>query len=387
MPGKTPIPFRGDGLLTCVGYTDPDPVQISDAQETLADITVTIRNDDDRNAICKEITITLPVGPKPTDLTEEDTFSRLVSSDINWRLTKVQGERGVYLAKPKKPTVPPGDEGAFTLTIGGIKVNKMIGTAKIVVTEQSGKPITSREATAVLAKLPKSFAFGDFRPDRILVKRGYALTLSWEATDRPGASYVLSYGGIEEPIADKVRQWTLYPRQDTAFQLRLDYRESGAPAVTRTLSTFVTVAEPDLITGKLTVLGTARLLSSRQSIAAGSGKLTLDPEHSTVIAENNKFIAGTDGLLTVSVRSHVDMTPATARVRLSKGSWTYTAAVNTRDKQDGECAAPLVLAVPAGALLDITHSGKSGFSPRTNWLGFGTGLLSARPAQTRRGER
>lgn len=208
----------------------------------------------------RQIEIALPVGdpgePDPTDLTEVApslSAASISSSDGTvWNVTAGVAAGSFIFAPQDGPVLIEAQ--ALTLTIVGIEVGPLVGTADIVVSEWaaagSGTPPTppalaSGQAVFAVAKFPAGFFAFDFAPSAPQVASGSSVMLTWQgSTD---ATFRIGYDDVDPVDVTDVRSWTSPPLYvATTFILYASASQDGQ-TVTLEQSTTVTVAAPQVV--------------------------------------------------------------------------------------------------------------------------------------------
>jgi hypothetical protein len=249
-------------LLTYAMMTMPSPVSVSPSPQNPAQLVLTIVVSCPRNvgvAMVSQIGVTLPVGkgasPDPTDLTETAPPASAAS------ITSTGGEQwtaaaglapGVFLLTPPGGMFPVA-QGSLTITIVGIAVSTLVGTALITINEWAAQgnaqPPPPRSApsgtgTIAVAKFPSGFYAFDFTAGTPQINSGQTVTLSWVGSTN--AIYTLKYADQSVSVS-AVRSWTSPPLYTTtAFILTASSTQNGQ-TVSLDLSTVVIIAAPAVV--------------------------------------------------------------------------------------------------------------------------------------------
>ncbi|MEV4442347.1 hypothetical protein AB0K09_25725 [Streptomyces sp. NPDC049577] len=364
----------GDTLLSYALETDPDPFQAGGT----ATLRLTVRGGT-RPAHCRQIVLALPTGAGPGELTA-------APGSLTVAVTGGESEEqgGGWTATA---TTPPG-EAVFTLTpargrgwlagvtpltvtLGQIRVNTATGTARLRITEETSADGTvwePRGTDLALAKFPDGFVFGDLRPDRIHVKNGECVTLTWRGSP---ATYTMDWGRRPVEVTTE-GTWTSPPLHDTTV-FRLAARLPGSTAE-RVLTTLVTVARPHLRVADLEAAGQVRMLGTGQRLGA--------PVPGTPV----RYTAPTDGLLLGHVRARTGRPPATLRITVMADGTAVYGQQFASDNQDTSrlpSETPFHLPVGRGHTVVVTAAGAEDDDFGLTWMPYGTGLLQPEQAAGR----
>ncbi|WP_171163741.1 hypothetical protein [Streptomyces sp. I05A-00742] len=358
-----------DTLLSYALETDPDPFQVGGT----ATLRLTVRGGA-RPAHCRRIVVAVPTGAGPGELTS-------APGSLTAAVTGGDGEEqgGGWSATA---TTPPG-EAAFTftpargqgwlagvtpltVTLGQIRVNTATGTSRIRITEETsasgdGTGWATRGRDLALAKFPEGFVFRDLRPDRLHVKNGESVVLTWRGSP---ATYTMAWNRRRPVPVTADGTWTSPPLHDTTvFRLAATLPGSGAE---RVLTTLVTVARPHLRVTGLQAAGRVHLFGTSQELDA--------PTPGTPA----RYTATADGVLLGHVRAHTGRTPASLRVSvLASGTPVYGQQF-VSDNQDSSrlpSETPFHLPVAHGSTVVVTAQGAEGDDFGLTWLPYGSGPL------------
>jgi len=241
-------------LLTYSLFTSPAPLQVSpqSGPPSVAGITFVISCPITLNSVTvQQITFNLPVGdpqnPDATDLTEVGTgIDASVSSSGTdaWKVGPGAGAGSFLL-------VPAGGSGVIdsqglTVTLTGIQVSPIVGTAEIDIVEiatADKMPAQARECTIAAAKFPYQFYAGNFAAQSPMVQNGQSAALSWVGS--VDAKYTI-FWAAQSQVVSNVNQWTSPPLTDTtAFMLEVEAQQAGQ-TVKLYFNATVVVADPSI---------------------------------------------------------------------------------------------------------------------------------------------
>lgn len=265
----TQIAPGGSTLLTYDLLTTPSPLQVSPQSGNPSVSVLTFVVSCPVNvgqATVTSITFNLPVGdpanPDAASLT--DTTSGLSpsvsSSGTDVWLIGDGGAAGSFVLKPA-----PGNNGTIssqglTVTIEGLVVNLVVGTALVHVVEQAmadNAPLQPRTADVLVPKFPQNVSVQYLTASEPMVQNGQSVTLSWAGSN--GAEYLLVYGA-EPPIdVSNIRIWAS-PRlsMTTTFILQVSAQQGGQ-TVNFYFGVTVIVSNPDIVAQSLDVTGNTML--------------------------------------------------------------------------------------------------------------------------------
>jgi hypothetical protein len=212
-----------------------------------------------------QITFNLPVGdpnaPDASDLTEVSTgISPSVSSSGSdqWQIGPGTAA-GSFVLQPKTGTPGIITAQGLTVTLTGIQVSPIVGTAELDIVETATAtkmPAETRQCTIELPKFPYGFYAGNFTASKPMVQDGATVVLSWIGSVQ--ASYTLLWGTQSQNVSS-VNQWTSPALTDTTtFILEVSAQEGGQ-TVTLYFSVTVIVADPNITVTTLDVLQTSTL--------------------------------------------------------------------------------------------------------------------------------
>ncbi|MGK5631696.1 hypothetical protein [Streptomyces sp. URMC 123] len=357
----------GDGtLLSYALKTDPDPVQVGGT----ATLRLTVRGGP-RPAHCRRIVLALPTGAgadelitAPGSLTAVVTGGEAEEQGGGWTATATTppGE-AVFTLTPARGRGWLAGVTPLTVTLGQIRVNTATGTPRLRITEETsadGTAWETRGSELALAKFPEGFVFRDLRPDRVHVKNGETVTLTWDGSP---ATYTMDWGrGPAQVTTDGT--WTSPPLHDTtAFRLAARLPNSTAE---RVLTTLVTVARPHLRVTDLQSAGRVRMLGASLPVDA--------PAPGT----SARYTATTDGLLLGHVKARTGQAPASLRITvLADGATVYGQQFvsDNRDASRLPSETPFHLPVAHGRTVVVTAQGAEGDDFGLTWMPYGSGGL------------
>lgn len=257
-------PFDTSGtLLTYALATSQNPVEVSPSSTEPSITNLTFVASCPMNVgscTVRQIEIALPVGdpsePDPTDLTEVApplSAASISSSDGTvWGVTAGVAPGAFIFAPQSGPALIEAQ--ALTLTISGIEVGLLVGTAEIVMSEWAAPgsdappappaPASGRTTFAV-AKFPAGFFAFDFAPSAPQVASGSSVTLTWQgSTD---AIFRIGYDDVGPVEVTDVRSWTSPPLYVATTFILYASASQGGQTVTLEQSTTVTVAAPQVV--------------------------------------------------------------------------------------------------------------------------------------------
>jgi hypothetical protein len=179
-------------LLEYALLTVPAPLQAG----MPATLTLAISNGGHQPVTVTSIVVTLPIGSNAKDLTGSTGFQTSVTSGWN-----VAQSGGVLTLTPAGSGAVGGT--AIVLTIANVAVNERPGTAEIAIGETAalaGGNATNNSTSLPAAKFPAQFALSNLIVMPPEVPFGGSVSLTWTGTQTDGATYTLTYPGVE-PIA------------------------------------------------------------------------------------------------------------------------------------------------------------------------------------------
>ncbi|WP_058041042.1 hypothetical protein [Streptomyces roseifaciens] len=240
-------------------------------------VRVIVSNPGPRTVFCQDITISVPLGDNALDLckrgfeikaqpTKGWTFGRVTDNDI---ILLPPGEYARFLAKPEKPTHKGSGTAvqgqSLTITLPGLKINDASGTARIEIRERATTdpnkwPPSPHYTTRPLVKIPvqddDTARHGNpitkFAPNRMSVKSGAEIRLSWECALPAGFEVRYPNDGSVKPNTKKNDNekfaWYATVTRDASFLLAARVNDKHYYATTH-----VTVSNP--VYPELTVPG------------------------------------------------------------------------------------------------------------------------------------
>ncbi|MFE9222895.1 hypothetical protein ACFYN3_42390 [Streptomyces lavendulae] len=219
---SVPAPAAGPLRLDYTLSTVPARLRVSTAtQEKLGRLDLTVTGGTTASPLyCEQITITLPIGPGPTQLTEAalDVIAREVTGGTGsnqgrgWDITETPGNtRRTFTCTPRHEARFDGTW-PLKLSLIDIPLNRQPGDAPITIAESTrttNGDYETREETVPITKSPPEFIFTDFRPENIAVPRDRGVKLFWVCDGDADATFTLFWTGNTsgESIAKNVRTW------------------------------------------------------------------------------------------------------------------------------------------------------------------------------------
>lgn len=264
-------PVSSNTLLAYALNTLPDPLQVSPATGNIvyASLSFSISNNTSAAIEVSEILFTLPIGDLAQDITTDATaIMTSVSPAGVWNISMIS--TGLFKAEPASGAPVTVTKEGIIMQLFNIPVNQETGTVSISIQENASNPTSpaqQRNAVFEIAKFPYGFYFTNFSPNLAQVPDKGSVTLTWEGSDQ--ATYSMNFGGAPVDVSE-LRLWVSPPLlNDTTFLLIATVVSDGQ-TVTRTLSTTVVVANPELSATSLAVSGTATI----QGATSLSGAVT-----------------------------------------------------------------------------------------------------------------
>jgi hypothetical protein len=318
-------------LLNYSLITSPNPLQVSpqsgppsQAQLTFV-LSCPITFD---QVTVTQITFNLPIGdpkaPDATDLTEVSTgISASVSSSGSdqWQIGP-RAAAGSFVLTPKSGgTGVIGTQG-LTVTLTGIQVSPIVGTAELDIAEMAtatNMPAQARECTIALPKFPYGFYAGNFTASAPMVQDNATVVLSWVGSVQ--ATYTLLWG-THSQVVSNVNQWTSPALTDTTtFILQVEAQEGGE-TVKLYFSITVIVANPNLVATTLQVLQTSALEGNVTvgSTAANANLNVNGTASATVVSTEILRVSGAASASSF-MTSHLSASDATIHGLSTAGSW------------------------------------------------------------------
>ncbi|MEU4955685.1 hypothetical protein [Streptomyces lavendulae] len=273
VPGRAAGPLLLDYTLSTV----PARLRVSTAtQDRLGRLDLTVTGGTTASPYyCEQITITLPIGPGPTQLTEaglgviarEVTGGSGGNQGRGWDITETPGNtRRTFTCTPRHEA---RFDGTWTLKLSliDIPLNRQPGDAPITIAESTRTTdgdYETREETVPITKSPPEFIFTDFRPENIAVPRTQAVKLHWVCDGDADATFTLFWNGNTEAIGKGVRQWppagrTVTITKDTSFMLRANTKNPSGGDEYHYQTIVINCTDPDLTANTLNVTNTSNL--------------------------------------------------------------------------------------------------------------------------------
>ncbi|MGW2543596.1 hypothetical protein ACWC5I_22650 [Kitasatospora sp. NPDC001574] len=300
----------GASASTALNYlvtTAPSPLEITpaDTTPTPATISVTAANPGPDPVRVVSVRFTLPEGAGAGALTEHlDRIHATVTPGADW--TFARQDDGTFLA------VPTSDQGfvevddkAVLFELTDIAVNGEIGVTTVDIlerTQDEDGDTAKGTAQFQLGKCFPGFQFSDLQPaflddGHTTVTNGDTVTLTWTASH--GATYTVLHENQQYDVTN-TRTWTSPElTRDATFHLRAGLTTDGH-TVTHYLHTGVTVDEPDLALGTLTVNGSLTAHSDIDAVDSGAivriGELRGPSGQPLQINSHTRILTGNDGL-------------------------------------------------------------------------------------------
>ncbi|MFK0202608.1 hypothetical protein [Streptomyces lavendulae] len=270
-----PIPVSGPLRLDYTLSTVPARLRVSTAtQDKLGRLDVTVTGGTTSSPLfCEQITITLPIGPGPTQLTE--AAPDVIAPEVTGGTSPIQG--GTWDPAESSPSgtlrtftfTPRRDEARFDgtwtlkLSLTDIPLNRQPGDAPITITESTRTTDGNygpREETMPITKSPPEFVFTDFRPENIAVTRTQNVKLFWVCEGDADATFTLFWTGNTngESIAKNIRTWPPAGRnvtitKDTSFMLRAKTKNLSGTDEYHYQTIVINCTNPDLTANTLNV--------------------------------------------------------------------------------------------------------------------------------------
>jgi hypothetical protein len=332
-------------------------------------VNLVLRADNKTNTrlTCHKITIAIPVGDRPTDLTttlEDLDVQTDSSSDTTW--TRDDVKNGVALTNTTG--VPP--TGWVTATLTGITVGSATTTATVTVTDDTPALLTARD----ISTLNPRVVFSDLIPRVALVPQGTEAELIWQTNIDTcpvvrNATQVLQATPADDPSAAQPLDKTVHNARirvfrDTAVTLTAHITDTAHVTDTATLGTYVLVEGPLLWAGNLTVADTTAVF----------GLTATHTWHPTSTTPTHGWRADTDGLVGIAAG------PPKHVMRLSIGSpntpTLYTTHFRGRHASIDSAAPRLTLPLARSNILTITAEPPAGSWVHLRWWPLGNGALT-----------
>ena len=242
---------------------DPDPIRVSPATGTVetADLVIVASRRSSEAIECNKIVIVVPTGPNSPDLALDLEGIDAQTSLTDWTATtNAQAKTITFLPTAGHATI--GRDEGITLQLMGVRINRQVGTAPLTIhvysrvagDEADFMPNTT---TLEIGKFPADFYLRYLIADPLIIDNGGTVTLRWEAGGV--SSLRLLYDTADVNVLDKNTYRVDNVSHTTVFYLRATVQVGNGTAE-RILSTTVTVNQPDLDVGNLTVHGRFAIL-------------------------------------------------------------------------------------------------------------------------------
>jgi hypothetical protein len=213
----------------------------------------------------QQIAFNLPVGdptaPQSTDLTETATgITASVSSSgaDQWQIAPGVSA-GSFVLTPAPQASGLIDGQGLTVTLSGIEIGPVVGTALLEIVElasSSSSPAGARLCAIQVAKFPYGFFAGNFAASEPMIDNGGTVTLSWIGSTGP--RYRLLWASQSLDVST-LRRWTSPALTDsTTFILQVSAQQGGQ-TVDIHFSLTVIVARPNIVATQLQVLQSSAL--------------------------------------------------------------------------------------------------------------------------------
>ncbi|MFE9222918.1 hypothetical protein ACFYN3_42520 [Streptomyces lavendulae] len=340
VPGRAAGPLLLDYTLSTV----PARLRVSTAtQDRLGRLDLTVTGGTTASPYyCEQITITLPIGPGPTQLTEaglgviarEVTGGSGGNQGRGWDITETPGNtRRTFTCTPRHEA---RFDGTWTLKLSliDIPLNRQPGDAPITIAESTRTTdgdYETREETVPITKSPPEFIFTDFRPENIAVPRTQAVKLHWVCDGDADATFTLFWNGNTEAIGKGVRQWppagrTVTITKDTSFMLRANTKNPSGGDEYHYQTIVINCTDPDLNANTLNVAGITNLNGTtnlKTATVAGTTNLngTTNTKDLTV---NSGYTLTANGPVTLAGATSLNGSTTTRNLTVNSG-YTLTA--------------------------------------------------------------
>ncbi|MGG2463632.1 hypothetical protein ACO0M4_28175 [Streptomyces sp. RGM 3693] len=196
-----------DSLLGYAIEPDPDPLTVSTAKDPVnGRLNITVSPGNSGPTYCQKVTVRILIGADASALTENRAQLTSSVDASNWtpRPKFSEGTWEVFEFVPDRPVQVT--EGAVTLIVSQIEVNKTVGEAGIEIIEETSPTngsFTPKTTEAQVTKFPAEFVFRNLRPTKVMVANGEKAVLKWDgSTD---AAYMMFWDSNSQDVA-KVRE-------------------------------------------------------------------------------------------------------------------------------------------------------------------------------------
>ncbi|MFF5213004.1 hypothetical protein [Streptosporangium sp. NPDC000396] len=364
-------------LLRYTLKTIPAPVPISGDKNQDLRLELKVNGTPGRDAYCEKIQIRFPHGDASEALTETAPSEFYTGTEAatppgiggTWTRDKELIDGYAVFTFTPSPSRKPNFNGqnTITLVLSNFYVNKTLGTVPIEIIEWTSE-INGNFTEKHLAepfevdKWPAEFTFQNLRPNRISVKRGEGVTLTWESSTE--GTYRMHWDGDSQLVSGD-QSWPSPPLEHTTgFMLTVTLAAGDRPLI-YSMTTAVTVTEPNLEVGNLDVNGIVRLQGPRQRITPPS------------LTEGVKYFkAGTDGTLIGYLQGASDRPAATLAATVYRaGTTEFTLRFSSDNSAGAPTETPISIPVPEGAEARLFYTGQSGDTLELIWLPKGVGAF------------
>jgi hypothetical protein len=206
----------GSPALSYAVLTDPDPLRASPGgpyDPNLASLTLVITNDTGETVPVRSISLRLPEGFSPRDLTPNISGVNSEAPD-RWHVTKKEGRFTLAPELPQDGILEAGE--GLSIMLSEIEVNDRPGVWNLEIVEETGE--ATRGGLAIpMVKVPFALYVSDLAAAPLVVGSGMSTTLSWEGSD--GATYWLYDGQTIRDVPSVGSQPVYSLTQTTTFYL------------------------------------------------------------------------------------------------------------------------------------------------------------------------
>lgn len=309
--------------LTYSPQVNPAPLTVSipGQDPILASLEVVITNETEDDIAVESIDFSIVVGPGASLTPTTSGIQYIVSDTTDW---SISGPSGIITEGTAVYSISPATGESVTLTAGSsvvvqiyqIQTNQTPGSTTINVKEtlaDSQLGFTSFQLTT----FPDSFYFNSLSvatPDGssfipvAQVAAGTPVTLLWNASVVDTTAFTIYYStneGQQSGTPDKLGEWTspnLYT--DTVFTVKVVAAVVGGAPLTASLSTVVSVQNPDLLANTLTVNGASTLTGNTTASTITATGLTVNGAASAQsVTSGSLGVTGTATIATANVTS------------------------------------------------------------------------------------
>ncbi|MFI6769265.1 hypothetical protein [Streptomyces sp. NPDC050355] len=319
-------PPVGRCLLDYDVISDPFPLYAPTSDDTPpTTLHIVVSNGGADTVYCREILFSLPQGDLAQSLVDADTGD---GSADDWTVERIQagadialppGDYANFVAKPRSASgEAPVDRSGLVITLSNLRITKQPGTARIEIretatTDQGHWPDSPGFTTCRIAKFPAPALpvqiVSDFHAEQCEVSSGGDVRLVWRGPDT--VEYKVRYGAGAKAVDGQTDTFTVPKEQDGAPVKDFEWKGTVTRDTTfhlvyvigdatRTLSTTVTVANPELtglhVTGDTTTVGAVTvggLLTANGSLTTSTaGETTF--HHQVSVLDGRKLLASGD---------------------------------------------------------------------------------------------